>query len=333
MTKLLIDGKSLTLQDIADVAYDKTKSIRVELSSQAKKKIVASRNFIESKLKSKDVIYGVNTGFGLLSNVRIQGNKLAELQENLIRSHCVGVGAPLSEPEVRAAILLRANTLAGGYSGVSLLLIESLLSMLNAGIHPYIPEQGSVGACGDLAPLAHMALALIGEGMVYYDGHLIDASAALKKAKLKPYKLQPKEGLSLINGTQIMTAVGALIWLRARRLADLADLAAAMTIEALKGSRSPFDPDISAIRPHRGQIEVAKRILRLLERSEIMDSHKNCDKVQDPYSLRCVPQVHGVTRDVLRTTEKILQTEINAVTDNPLVFAQKKKILSGGKDE
>lgn len=325
-----IDGRSLTLAQIAAVAYSAPGEINVRLAKRAEGRVATARRFILQKVRSKEVIYGVNTGFGMLSNVRIGADKLDELQVNLIRSHCVGVGAPLSIAETRAAMLLRANTLAGGHSGVSIEVIKALLAMLNAGIHPVIPEQGSVGACGDLAPLAHMALALIGEGHVSYKGAVIEAAAALKKERLKPYKLQAKEGLSLINGTQIMTAVGALTLLKAKRLADLCDMAAAMTVEALKGSCSPFDADISRIRPHRGQGEVAARMRKILSHSPIMDSHANCGKVQDPYSLRCVPQVHGVARDVIRQAQKVLEIEINSVTDNPLVFADKKKIVSGG---
>ena len=230
-----IDGKSLSLQDIWDVAHAPPGSLDVELSAPARTKVRIARQFILKKLKGKEAIYGVNTGFGLLSNVRVSTDKLDELQENLIRSHSVGLGQPLSEPETRAILLLRANALASGHSGVSEQLIDALLAMLNAGVHPVIPEQGSVGACGDLAPLAHMSLTLIGEGEATFEGRVMDSAAALKKARLKPFRLGVKEGLSLINGTQVMTAIGILTYLRARKLADHADLAAAMTLESLKG--------------------------------------------------------------------------------------------------
>lgn len=330
--ELLIDGRSLTLEDVAIVANDMDCGIEVKLSPLARKAIVKARKFIEGKLSGKEAIYGVNTGFGLLSRVRIDNDKLDRLQVNLLRSHAVGVGMPLSEQETRAAILLRANTLAQGHSGVSDGLIEALLTLLNNGVHPWIPEQGSVGACGDLAPLAHLALVLIGEGRAYFGGRLMTGAKALELAGLKPYKLLPKEGLSLINGTQIMTAVGALAYLKAEDLAHMADVAGAMTIEALAGSAAPFDADIHRVRPHAGQVEVAKHMLKLLFESEIMESHRNCDKVQDPYSLRCIPQVHGVARDCLRYARKVLETEINSVTDNPLVFIDngRGKIVNGG---
>jgi len=325
---LLIDGKSLTLEDVAKVAYDPT--IKVALTTAARKNVIASRNFVLSKMKAKEAIYGFNTGFGPLSDVRISDDKLDELQINIVRSHAVGIGPALSIPETRAAMLLRINSHSSGFSGVSIDLIEAQLALLNNGIHPVIPEQGSVGASGDLAPLAHMSLPLIGEGEVHFNGKVIDAKIALKNAKLKPYKVQAKEGLALINGTQIMTAIGTLVYLKSKRLSEIADLAGAMTVEALKGTASAYDDDICRIRPHKGQREVAAHMRTLLQKSEIMESHKNCGKVQDPYSLRCIPQVHGMTRDVLARAKEVLQTEINSVTDNPLVFADKKKILSGG---
>jgi len=332
MKSLLIDGLSLTLQDVAAVAYDMDRKIQVKLSPKARPKMLRARKFVESKIKGTEAIYGVNTGFGLLSRVRIDSDKLDRLQINLLRSHAVGIGMPLSEPEVRAAILLRSNTLAAGHSGVSIELVEALLTLLNRGVHPWIPEQGSVGACGDLAPLAHLALVLIGEGRAYFDSKLMPASRALEYAGIKPIKLLPKEGLSLINGTQIMTAIGALTLTRAEALAEMADLAGAMTIEALAGSATPFDEDIQRIRPHEGQIEVAAHMRALLARSEIMKSHADCDKVQDPYSMRCIPQVHGAARDVIKHAHKVVATEINSVTDNPLIFAEGKnpKIVNGG---
>jgi histidine ammonia-lyase len=332
--ELLIDGKSLRLSDVAAVAYDLDCTLPIRLSPKARAAMLKSRKFIESKLrsKSKDAIYGVNTGFGLMSRVRIDSDKLDRLQINLLRSHAVGVGRPLSESEVRAAILLRANTLAAGYSGVTPELVDALLALLNHGVHPWIPEQGSVGACGDLAPLAHLALVLIGEGRAYHDGQLMSGDQALSAAGLDVYVPQPKEGLSLINGTQIMTAIGALALLKAEALAQMADVAGAMTIEALAGSAAPFDADIQRIRPHRGQIEVAAHMRKLLSNSGIMKSHEDCDKVQDPYSLRCIPQVHGVVRDTIRNTRKIVETEINSVTDNPS-FSPKEGTLRRSSTE
>lgn len=332
MKELIIDGKSLTLEDIARVAYDLEHKIKVSLSPKARVKIKQSRAFIDSQLNGKDAIYGVNTGFGLLSKVRIDKGKLDRLQVNLLRSHAVGVGKPMSETEVRAAILLRANTLASGNSGVSVELVEALLALLNKGVHPWIPEQGSVGACGDLAPLAHLALVLIGEGRAYLDGKLLPGGRALELAGLKPQKLLPKEGLSLINGTQIMTAIGTLAFLRAEALLEMSEVAGAMTIEALAGSAVPFDENIQLVRPHRGQAETAAHMRKLLSNSQIMKSHINCDKVQDPYSLRCIPQVHGIARDVIRHVRQVLEVEVNSVTDNPLVFldGKKGKIVNGG---
>ncbi len=324
---ILIDGKSLTLENILEVAL---RDRKVGVAEKAKAAILNSRKFIESKLTGSEAIYGVNTGFGLLSRVRIDPNMLDQLQVNIIRSHSVGIGAPLSQAEVRAAILLRANTLATGNSGVTLEVIEALIAMLNANVHPWIPCQGSVGASGDLAPLSHLALTLMGEGQAYFKNELMDSAKALILAGLKPYRLKPKEGLSLINGTQIMTAIGALAFAKAKELAVMADVAGAMTIEALQGSAVPFDERISRLRPHPGQIECAAHMRALLSDSEIMKAHKDCDKVQDPYSLRCIPQVHGVARDALNTCEKILNIEINSVTDNPLVFADDGVILNGG---
>ncbi len=330
--KISIDGKSLILELVEKIAFDLTAKDKISLTSQARKRMELSRRYIESKLQGDEAIYGVNTGFGMLSAVRISDDKLGQLQLNLLRSHAVGIGRPLSEPEVRAAILLRANTLAAGYSGVTPKLVDALLALLNKSIHPWIPEQGSVGACGDLAPLAHLALVLIGEGKAYVNGKLVSGAQALKSAGLKPYKLRAKEGLSLINGTQIMTAVGALTLVKAERLAHLADVAGAMSVEALAGSAAPFDADIHRIRPHAGQILVAAHFRKLLKNSQIMNSHTDCGRVQDPYSLRCIPQVHGIVRDVLAHVRRVLEVEINSVTDNPLVFVGKgrSKILNAG---
>jgi histidine ammonia-lyase len=328
--KITLDGKSLTINDLVLVSHGGSKNIQVILSQSSQKKIKQSRKTIDTILNenSKKSYYGINTGFGLLSNVRISNSDLTKLQINLLRSHAVGIGKPLSIPEVRAAITLRANTLAQGFSGVSIELVEKLLELLNKEVHPWIPEQGSVGASGDLAPLAHLSLVLIGEGRAYYKGVLMSGADALKKAGITAYQLKAKEGLSLINGTQIMTAIGALAFWRAKKLVETSDITAALSVEALRGSKTPFDERIQKVRPHKGQILVAKNMLSLLENSTIMKSHKNCSRVQDPYSLRCIPQVHGVARDSLDYIEKILLTEINSVTDNPLVF--KKDIISGG---
>lgn len=318
---LVLDGKSLTLSELYTFAKsDPEKSPRVTLSAGAKEKIQKSQKYIDMLAQGKAAVYGVNTGFGLLSDIKIENNKLEQLQVNLLRSHACGVGNPLSPAEARAALLLRANTLSQGHSGCSLALVEMLLKVLNEGIVPWIPEQGSVGACGDLAPLAHLALVLIGEGKAYYRGKLMTGAQALKAAGLKAHKLRAKEGLALINGTQIMTAIGCLVTYESLRLAKLADIAASMSLEATKGTTRAFHPKIHELRPHKEQGQVAENMRRLLAKSAIAESHKNCGKVQDPYSFRCVPQVHGAARRLLENCVPVLETEMNSVTDNPLVF-------------
>lgn len=339
METLKIGLKPLTLENIREVAVFGRKA---SLAPAAVKRIEKARRFLESKVKSGETFYGINTGFGLLSNVRIKDADIETLQYNLLRSHAVGVGNFLPDEAVRAMLLLRAANLAQGHSGVSLGLVEQILSLLNRGVCPLVPEQGSVGASGDLAPLAHLALVLIGEGRARVIGPRGSASKAremsgaqaLKVAGLKPIRLGPKEGLALINGTQFMTAIGALNLLEAEYLCDVADLAGAISVEAMRGTETAFEPEIHSVRPHPGQVATAKRMRQILlsggGKSEIALSHENCGKVQDPYSLRCIPQVHGASRDSLRFVREVLEREINAVTDNPLIFPDKKKILSGG---
>jgi len=292
----------------------------------------AAHGFVGKIVAGKDAVYGVNTGFGLLSDVKIPNEKLAQLQLNLIRSHAVGVGQPLPLPEARAAMLLRTNTLARGNSGCSEALIDKLLEVQNAGLVAWIPEQGSVGACGDLAPLAHMALVLIGEGRVWFKGEWRETAAAFKKAGIKPHALQPKEGLSLINGTQVMTAIGSLVIREALALCKVADIAGALSLDAFRGTAVAFDERIQAVRPHSEQADVARNLRALLKGSRIAESHKDCGKVQDPYSFRCMPQVHGASRRLLHNCVSVLETEMNSSTDNPLIFLDGKKgeILSGG---
>ncbi len=279
-------------------------------------------------------MYGVNTGFGALAERRIQEGDVRALQRNLVRSHACGVGPDLGEAEVRGMILLRAQVIALGYSGVRVEIVDALIAMLNAGVCPRIPAQGSVGASGDLAPLAHLALALIGEGEATFDGRRMPAAEALAAAGLAPVELAAKEGLSLINGTQYMTALGALALCDARRLCTAADIAGAVSLEALKGSKRPFDDRLMAVRPHPGQEICAGNLRTLLTESEIMESHVNCGKVQDPYSLRCMPQVHGATRDALAWANAVLEREVNSVTDNPTVFLDGEDggadLISGG---
>lgn len=330
MRPLLLTENLLTLNTIRDVAVLGRK---VELTSNARNKIKESESFLRAEAKSGKTLYGVNTGFGQLSNMRVPAQDLETLQVNLLRSHAVGVGPYLPDPLVRAMLLLRAQALALGHSGVTVELVEQILNFLNQGICPLVPEQGSVGASGDLAPLAHLALVLIGEGRARLHGKEMSGAGALRATGLKPLRLKPKEGIALINGTQFMTAIGALTWLEAEHLCNIADLAGAMTLEALRGSATPFLPEIHKLRPHPGQALSAKHILHFLtfgEKSKIARSHENCDKVQDAYSLRCMPQVHGACRDTLKFVRDVLEREINSVTDNPLVFPSEKKILNGG---
>ena len=291
----------------------------------------AAAKLVDEIVKRDDPVYGVNTGFGDLSTVRIPATELRALQRNLVRSHAVGVGDPLPVDAVRAVMLLRANTLAAGRSGVRRETLELLIDMLNRGVHPVIPMHGSVGASGDLAPLAHMALVLMGEGEAIHDGKRKSAADALKHADLKPTELGPKEGLSLINGTQVMTGIGCLALHDAEVLATSADVVAAMSAEALRATDQSWDAAIHAARPHTGQRVVAANLRALVEGSPIRESHRSGDpRVQDPYSVRCVPQVHGAARDALGYVRRVLETEINAVTDNPIVFPEDGRVLSGG---
>ncbi|MGA8532143.1 MAG: histidine ammonia-lyase [Acidobacteriaceae bacterium] len=326
-TPLLLSGEPLTLDVIAQVALDFR---AVTLDPAALPRIRASRAVVDSLLARGETAYGVNTGFGKLSDVRIPPAELQDLQRNLVRSHACGLGDPLPDEAVRAMLLLRANVLAKGLSGVRPEVVEALLFFLNHGIHPVVPARGSVGASGDLAPLAHLALALIGEGMVLHDGRRIPAALALLKTGRAALTLEAKEGLALLNGTQAITAVGTLALVRALRVAELADLAGAMTLEALRGTPTPFDSRIHAARPHPGQIAAAAHLRDLLADSEIRESHRHNDpRVQDAYCLRCMPQVHGAVRDGLGHARTTLEIETGAATDNPLVFAE-GEILSGG---
>ena len=323
-----LNGQQLTLAEIAAVALGNDK---VEISAAARSRILASRKVIDEIIERDTVVYGVNTGFGKLADVRVPHNELRELQLNLVRSHACGIGRPLSEPEVRAMLLLRANVLTLGFSGIRLEIVEMLCEMLNRGLHPVIPEKGSVGASGDLAPLAHLALSLIGEGETFFQGERLEGGEALRRAKLKPAHLEAKEGLALLNGTQAMHAVGGLSVLRGKRLARVADVAGAMTLEALKGTPAAFDPRLQEARPHPGQKAVAEHLLFLLKGSEIRKSHlKNDPRVQDAYSLRCMPQVHGAIRGALTHCEDVLLIESGSATDNPLVFIESGDVISGG---
>jgi histidine ammonia-lyase len=335
MDPVILNGQSLTLSEIEAVSIQNN---RVEIAPEARARMTASRTTIEKILSEGQTVYGVNTGFGKLSDVRIPHESLAQLQTNLVRSHSAGVGNPLSEAESRAMLLLRANVLAKGFSGNRPQLVDLLVGMLNARVHPVIPEKGSVGASGDLAPLAHLALVAIGEGEAFYRGERLSGGEALKRAGLVPTQLAAKEGLALLNGTQAMTAVGGLAVARARRLVRLADVAGAMSLDSLKGTPAAFDPRIHEARPHTGQIAAAEHLVHLLEGSEIRESHReHCSRVQDAYCLRCMPQVHGAVRDVLAHVTRLLETEAGSATDNPLVFPQpssqtqdREAVLSGG---
>lgn len=331
MEILKLGHQTLTLENVLEVA---SQGRRVELSPGTRRKIEKAWKFLQSKVKAGETFYGINTGFGLLSHVRIKESDIETLQYNLLRSHACGVGPYLGDQAVRAMLLLRAANLAQGHSGVSVETVEQILALLNRGVCPLVPEQGSVGASGDLAPLSHLALVLIGEGRARVKGKEMSGARALKSVGLRPIRLGPKEGLALINGTQFMTAIGALTLLDAEYLCDAADVIGSMTIEALRGTETAFEPEIHEVRPHPGQIHVARRVRKILlsggAKSEIALSHQDCSKVQDPYSLRCIPQVHGASRDSLQFVRQVLEREINSVTDNPLIFPEQKKILSGG---
>jgi histidine ammonia-lyase len=323
-----LNGEQISLRELAAVALG---GEAVHVSSLARPRILASRKLIEQIVARDVVVYGVNTGFGKLSDVRIPHAELRQLQLNLVRSHACGIGNPLSEAEVRAMMVLRANVLALGLSGIRYEVIELLCEMLNRRVHPVVPEKGSVGASGDLAPLAHLALTLIGEGEAFFEAQRMSSAAALRRAQLTPLQLEAKEGLALLNGTQAMHAVGGLALLRAQRLARVADLAGAMSLEALKGTPAAFDLRLHDARPHPGQKAVAKHLLSLMEDSEIRESHLKGDpRVQDAYSLRCMPQVHGAVRDALAHCEDVLLIESASATDNPLVFAKSGEVISGG---
>ena len=323
-----LNGQALTLEQIAAVAIGHE---RVAISPLARPRIAASRKVIEQIVTRDAVVYGVNTGFGKLSDVRVPKDELRQLQLNLVRSHACGIGEPLSEPEVRAMMLLRANVLTLGFSGIRLEIIELLCEMLNRRVHPIVPEKGSVGASGDLAPLAHLALSVIGQDEAFFEGERMATAEALRRAKLEAVELEAKEGLALLNGTQAMHAVGGLAVLRAQRLAHVADISGAMSLEALKGTPVAFDPRLQDARPHPGQKAVAEHLLSLMEGSEIRQSHLTDDpRVQDAYSLRCMPQVHGAVRGALAHCEDVLLIESASATDNPLVFAETGDVISGG---
>jgi histidine ammonia-lyase len=328
---LLLNGDPLTLAQLDAVA---AATLEVAIAPGSRSRMLASRAVVDRAAAGDAAAYGINTGFGKLADVRVAPDQVAVLQQNLVRSHCCGVGEPLSEAEVRGMLLLRANVLAKGRSGVRTEVAELLAAMLHHRIHPVVPSRGSVGASGDLAPLAHLALALIGEGEAFVGGKRVPAATALAAAGLSPLQLQAKEGLALLNGTQAMASVGGLSLFRAQRVVRLFDLAGAMSLEGLRGTPAAFDARIHEARPHPGQIAAAAHLRALMEQSEIRESHRlNDPRVQDAYCLRCMPQVHGAVRGVLDHATAVIETETGAATDNPLIFAtgdEDGDILSGG---
>jgi histidine ammonia-lyase len=324
---LKLDGRSLTLSDA--VAFAK-RGGDVAVTDDAIKRVEEARAFVDRLVAEERVVYGVSTGFGRLANVRIGRDDLRRLQRNLIVSHAVGTGRPASVETVRLLMLLRLNTLLRGHSGVRLETAALLLDMTRNDVLPVVPEQGSVGASGDLAPLSHLALVLIGDGRAVYDGEETSGGEALLRAGLKPVRLEAKEGLALINGTPFTTAVGALALKEALDLCAVADVACALSMEGLLCTATPFDPRIAALRPHPGHAATAENVRRLLEGSQVLESHRSCAKVQDQYSVRCAPQVHGAARDALTHVDEIVGRELNGVTDNPLLFPSDGDVLSGG---
>ena len=325
--KLNIDNQLITL---ATLRAAWSESVSVTIGADARRRIAESNELIDELVAGGEQVYGVNTGFGQLAHVRIDDDQLAQLQENLLLSHAVGVGEDLDDEIVRLAMLIKVIALAAGYSGVRIELVETLCELINHNIVPCIPSRGSVGASGDLAPLAHMAGALIGVGKVRVNGERMPASTALQAAAIKPIQLGPKEGLALLNGTQISTALALAAVFRTENILAAALIAGAMSADAVKGSDTPFDKRIQNVRGHGGQIAVAGVLRELMRGSDIRASHVDCGRVQDPYSIRCQPQVVGACLDVVRHVSSVLETEANAVTDNPLVFAESKSVLSGG---
>jgi histidine ammonia-lyase len=323
MKVLHINGNDLTLDDVRAVVHERRP---VMLEPEARIAVDRARAVVEDLVENNRVGYAVTTGVGQLSDVRIPPDDIRKLQVNLLRSHAMGVGEPLGEAVSRAMMLLRANSLAKGCSGVRAVVIDTLCEMLNRGVHPVIPSQGSVGASGDLAPLSHLGLVLIAEGEAILNGRRMAAADALKQAGIKPLVLEAKETISLINGTQAMLAVGLLATIQTSILADTADVLGALAVDALRGTDVAFDERIHRVRPHPGQVQVAGNLRRMLEGSEIRESHRDCARVQDAYSLRCIPQVHGAVRDTLAHCREVFEIEMNSAVDNPLVFPAPKKV-------
>ena len=322
-----LDGKHLSLESIRAIAED---AAPVRVTDGARARVAAARRLVDEKFGIGDAIYGVTTGFGRLANIPVEPKDAAQLQLNLVRSHAAGTGEPLAIDFVRAAGVLRVSSLSAGHSGIRESTLDLLVALLNRGVTPVVPRQGSVGASGDLAPLAHMTLTLIGEGEAFYRGERMPSARALQLAGLEPIELGAKEGLALVNGTEVMTGIAALCQLRAERLIAAADVIGAMALEAFLGTDRVFDRRINALRPHPGQSRVAENLRALLQGSQIMESHRDCGRVQDPYSYRCIPVVHGAVRDAARHARGVIETEAISVTDNPLVFPEDGEFLTGG---
>lgn len=326
MNKVFIDGNSLNLNDFINVVRNRYK---VELTEEAIKRVEQSRSVVDKFVEDEKVVYGITTGFGKFSDVSINKEETKKLQKNLIMSHACGVGNPLDEEVVRGIMLLRANALAKGFSGVRLSTLNTLIDMLNKEVHPLIPEKGSLGSSGDLAPLAHMVLVMLGEGEVYYKGELLSGKEAMEKAGIPTVELTSKEGLALINGTQVMTSIGALAVYDGINLSKTADIIASLTVEALNGIVDAFDERVNMVRPHKGQINTARNLLRILDDSE-MTTRQGELRVQDAYVLRCIPQIHGASKDALEYVLEKVNIELNSATDNPLIFADSQDVISGG---
>ena len=326
MKSLVLNGDQLTLEDAVSVLRS---GAMIRVSSDAKQRVRAARSHVDAAVREKKVIYGITTGFGAFSDVTISSAQGKQLQKNILMSHAAGVGSPLVDDIVRCALLLMINSKARGYSGLRLKTLDTLIKMFNKKVIPVVPEQGSVGASGDLAPLAHLSLVLIGRGQARYQGRTLSGTQALKRAGIAAIELAEGEGLALVNGTQVMTAIGALTVHRAIRLAKVLDIAASMSLEVLLGSNKQLHKRIHRLRPHPGQIDSATNMRHITDGSEIISSHKDCGRVQDAYSLRCVPQVHGASRDTLSHVKRVIETEMNSSTENPLIFAD-GQVMSGG---
>jgi histidine ammonia-lyase len=331
MTALFkLTGSNLTIEELAFIANAKPGQVQLSIDPQSLDKMKKSRQVILDIVKKGKPVYGINTGFGALASKQIANEDLAQLQYNLIRSHCTGIGKPFSREVTRAIMLARANCLIQGFSGVTPETIELLLEFINHDINPVVPEKGSVGASGDLAPLSHVALALIGEGDVEYQGKILRSDFAIHQIGREAAQLGPKDGLALINGTSVMLALGCLALVEANKIVKQADIISCLTLDAVRGTASAFDRRISQLKPQPGQIAVSDNLLKIIDGSEIVNSHKEDGKVQDPYSLRCIPQVHGACRQTIKHAEEVLTIELNSVTDNPLVFPETGEVVSGG---